>query len=306
MLSYNQEGSIARTLDSILAQRLGPYTMEIVVGDDGSADSTRRIAKEYASRHPEIVRLMPHAPNKGVVTNYFDTLAACRGRYIADCSADDYWIWPDKLCLQAGLLDANPTLTMTVTLWAEVSPGAPAPVAAESPVGEAAILSGAELLAPLLAHTSRLHLSTALYRAATAREALADEPAMVRNPEFGCEDLPLMAALLARGDVGLHNVASLAYTVAEGTVSKPAQPARAVRYFVATVECTALLGERYGIDPRRLRGYFADRLVHIAKLALKAGDRESAALARRACATAGFTPFTARLIIDAAELLAKK
>lgn len=306
VLSYNQQDTIARTLDSILAQQLGPYSMEIVVGDDASTDSTRQVAEDYSRRFPETVRLMPAAANKGVVRNYFDTLAACRGRYIADCSADDCWIWHGKLRRQAAMLDADNTLVMAVTQWMEVTPGQTPPPVTDDGAPETSVTPGHTLIAPLLAHESRLHLSTALYRASAAREALADEPAMVCNPDFGCEDLPLMAALIARGDVAQISIPSLAYTVADGTVSKPVDPERALRYFVATVECTALLAERYDIPARRLRGYFTDRLNHIARLALRVRRCHATDLARRACATAGFTPLKARLLIDAADLLSRR
>ena len=82
VLAYNQQDSIARTLDSILMQKCR-LPIEIVVGDDASTDGTRAVCEDYARRYPDIVRLMPAAPNKGMVDNYFDCMLACRGKYIA-------------------------------------------------------------------------------------------------------------------------------------------------------------------------------------------------------------------------------
>jgi glycosyltransferase involved in cell wall biosynthesis len=76
VVTYNQHDSIARTLDSILMQKCR-LPIEIVVGDDASTDSTRAVCEDYVRRYPHIVRLMPAAPNKGVVDNYFDCLLAC-------------------------------------------------------------------------------------------------------------------------------------------------------------------------------------------------------------------------------------
>lgn len=88
VLTYNQEHCIARTLDSVLRQEVRGG-LEVVIGDDASTDSTRAICEDYAGRYPGLIRLMPPAPNKGLVRNYYDCLAACRGRYITDCAGDD-------------------------------------------------------------------------------------------------------------------------------------------------------------------------------------------------------------------------
>ncbi len=79
ILTYNQQHTVAQAIESVLAQNTPDYCVEIVIGDDGSTDATRDICSGYAARYPERIRLMPEAPNKGVVRNYFDTLEACRG-----------------------------------------------------------------------------------------------------------------------------------------------------------------------------------------------------------------------------------
>ena len=48
VLTYNQEKTIARTLDSILNQR-HTCTFEIIIGDDCSSDDTRKICEEYGA-----------------------------------------------------------------------------------------------------------------------------------------------------------------------------------------------------------------------------------------------------------------
>jgi glycosyltransferase involved in cell wall biosynthesis len=68
--TYNQEATIARALDAILAQQCTvPY--EVIIGEDASTDNTRKICQEYAKKYPDIIRIMPEAPNKGIVDNYY-------------------------------------------------------------------------------------------------------------------------------------------------------------------------------------------------------------------------------------------
>jgi glycosyltransferase involved in cell wall biosynthesis len=53
----NEEGYIARCLDSILASRYPAHRLEIVVADGQSSDGTRSILVRYAALHPSIVLL---------------------------------------------------------------------------------------------------------------------------------------------------------------------------------------------------------------------------------------------------------
>jgi chlorobactene glucosyltransferase len=56
----NEERTIARCLDSLLAQTYPD--LEVVVLDDESSDATREIIEDYARRHPDRMRAMRGAP----------------------------------------------------------------------------------------------------------------------------------------------------------------------------------------------------------------------------------------------------
>lgn len=88
--TYNQEATIARALDAILAQQCTvPY--EVIIGEDASTDNTRKICQEYAKKYPDIIRIMPEAPNKGIVDNYYGCVREAKGEYIMECAGDDEW-----------------------------------------------------------------------------------------------------------------------------------------------------------------------------------------------------------------------
>jgi len=108
VICYNQQETIARTLDSILAQKT-KYLFEIIIGEDASTDGyTRLVCNEYALKFPKIIKLLPAAPNKGLMKNYSDCLKECRGKYIATCTGDDWWHNPNKLQLQVDFLEQHP------------------------------------------------------------------------------------------------------------------------------------------------------------------------------------------------------
>jgi glycosyltransferase involved in cell wall biosynthesis len=108
ILCYNQEKTIKRTLDSIISQQT-EYSFEIIIGEDASPnDNTRAICEEYVAKYPKKIRLLPKAVNKGILKNYSDCIAECKGEYIATCAGDDWWHNTQKLQLQVKFLEMNP------------------------------------------------------------------------------------------------------------------------------------------------------------------------------------------------------
>ena len=105
--TYNHERYLRQCLDSLLMQEVD-FDYEILVGDDASTDASPRILQEYAQLHPYRIVAVQRPRNIGPVANAADLLRRARGRYIALCEGDDYWIDADKLRLQAGHLDRHP------------------------------------------------------------------------------------------------------------------------------------------------------------------------------------------------------
>ena len=104
--AYNHERFIARALDSVLEQRTD-FAFEIVVGEDCSTDGTRAVLLERCAQEPARIRLLLRERTLGNIRNLTETLAACRGEYVALLDGDDYWTSADKLQQQAALLDAH-------------------------------------------------------------------------------------------------------------------------------------------------------------------------------------------------------
>jgi glycosyltransferase involved in cell wall biosynthesis len=107
MITFNHARFIRQALDSVLAQKTD-FSCEAVIGDDASTDGTGAIIAEYAEKFPDQIRLLRHTQNIGMNANFADTLAACRGEYVAVLEGDDYWTDNAKLTRQAGFLDDHP------------------------------------------------------------------------------------------------------------------------------------------------------------------------------------------------------
>lgn len=107
VITYNQQDTIAQTLDSILMQK-GDFELEIVVGEDCSTDGTLRICRQYAEKHPDAVKLLSGPQNLGITANYFRVLQACTGEFIGDIAGDDYYCDDHALEKQLTYLQQHP------------------------------------------------------------------------------------------------------------------------------------------------------------------------------------------------------
>lgn len=109
-ITYNHEHFISQAIESFLMQETD-FDFEIVVGEDCSKDTTRNILKQYQEKYPDKIRLLLHDKNIGMIPNFYQTLNACRGEYIAICEGDDYWTDKDKLQIQVDWMDRHKDFT---------------------------------------------------------------------------------------------------------------------------------------------------------------------------------------------------
>lgn len=115
--TYQHVGYIAQTLEGILMQKT-TFSVEIIVGEDGSTDGTIEICKKYAEENPDRIRLYLRDRNESLIyddnkvavgyCNWIWTLQEARGKYIAICEGDDYWTDPYKLQKQVDFLEKDP------------------------------------------------------------------------------------------------------------------------------------------------------------------------------------------------------
>ncbi len=107
IITYNQEKTIAQTIESILMQK-GDIGLELIIAEDAGSDGTASICREYQQRYPEQIKLLLQDTNQGLLKNYIDAIRLCRGKYIAVCAGDDYWIDDRKIEKQLQFLDCHP------------------------------------------------------------------------------------------------------------------------------------------------------------------------------------------------------
>ncbi|WP_290522436.1 glycosyltransferase [Alcanivorax sp.] len=107
--SYNHERYIENALDGFLAQKTS-FPFEIIVHDDASNDRTQEIIQGYQERFPDVIKTIFQKHNQYSMGRrpLAFTLPEARGKFVALCEGDDYWLSPNKLQIQAEALSNNP------------------------------------------------------------------------------------------------------------------------------------------------------------------------------------------------------
>lgn len=264
--TYNQEQTIARTLDSILAQRVDfPY--EIILADDCSSDSTPQICTEYAHNYPHVIRLFLNQKNKGLTDNYFDCVEACWGNYIADLAGDDEWVDMTKLARQAEIMDNDSEITLCHAAWRPVYPdGRYADASPWHMPQQAHISPKGQLTMTLLRHEREryfIHLCTAMYRRDAIVGLMRKYPHLFRGKYLTCEDLQINVLLSHVGKIAYMPETVLNYTVGAPSISSSENPLKTIKFYLGVVTLTCRLCETLGIDKGQLRGYFAEVMQYI-------------------------------------------
>ena len=109
---FNEESTLAGTIDSLLAMQYPEEKLEIIVVDDGSKDSTAAIARGYAAKYPDQVRFL-QKENGGKYTALNLGIERSCGEIIGCLDADSFAA-PDAL-MEAIKMFANDAGAMAIT-----------------------------------------------------------------------------------------------------------------------------------------------------------------------------------------------
>ena len=111
---YNHEPYLRQCLDGFVMQKTN-FRFEAIVHDDASTDKSADIIREYAEKYPDIIKPVYETENQyskhdGSLSRIMNSRV--RGKYVAMCEGDDYWIDPLKLQKQFDFLEAHPDYSM--------------------------------------------------------------------------------------------------------------------------------------------------------------------------------------------------
>ena len=113
MITYGHELYIEEAILGVLMQCfVGNF--DLIIANDCSPDNTEELVQSIAKNHPKghLIKYFRHNENKGIANNFAWALEQCKGRYIAICEGDDFWIDNYKLQKQFEILELNSGLAM--------------------------------------------------------------------------------------------------------------------------------------------------------------------------------------------------
>lgn len=110
--TYNLGKYISQAIDSWLMQKTN-FPFDILISDDGSSDNTIAIIESYMKNHSNI-RLIKNT-HAGMMSNFIKSIEESKGKYIALCDGDDYWIDENKLQKQYDFMESHPDYSACFT-----------------------------------------------------------------------------------------------------------------------------------------------------------------------------------------------
>lgn len=109
-LVYNHGPYIRQCLDGFLMQKTN-FVFEAIVHDDCSNDNSTEIIREYVEKYPNIIKSIFETENQyskiGFAGIFKIMNEYTRGKYVAFCEGDDYWIDPNKLQKQIDYMELH-------------------------------------------------------------------------------------------------------------------------------------------------------------------------------------------------------
>lgn len=270
ILTYNQQDTISRSINSVLMQKCHvPY--EIIIGEDASTDATRAICQEYARKHPDIIRLFCNERNKGISDNYFDCLLQCRGKYIADCAGDDFWTDPEKLEKEVTVMEQHPNVAMVITNWqfyneqtGETSPS--------KQIHHGPFTPGRNMLKAIITqkNMSVFHLCTALYRSDIFRKAYNEDERLFRNKDYVSEDMQIAFTMALHGDIAYLPDITLNYSYGGNGVSNTTDDVKLFTFVRNTTHQICYMADKEKLD---IQPFLSHRLFELGMHAFRAHSR---------------------------------
>lgn len=108
---------LKNALNSFINQRTS-FQYEIIVHDDASTDGTTEILKDYEKKYPNLIRAFYEEKNlysQNLLSERMNEIDKneTRGKYIAYCEGDDFWIDNNKLQIQIDYMEQHPEYAMT-------------------------------------------------------------------------------------------------------------------------------------------------------------------------------------------------
>lgn len=248
--TYNHERHLEMALATILGQECD-FDVEIVLGEDCSSDGTLEICKSYFQLNPEKITLIVSTENVGWRENYRRCVEAARGKYVAFCDGDDYFLDTEHLAMQVAVMEQNPNVGLCYAR-AERR-GENGDLIGYFPAGE-----GHTSLDTLL-HDWCVENCTTVARRDLVLDYYATEKPENR-PEWLTEDLPMWLYVAAHSEIAYIDQVMAMHRVFADSVSHSTSLAKRLAFCDSSSNIKLWFDERYNAS-RQCKHLLRERMI---------------------------------------------
>lgn len=237
--TYNHENYIRDALNGFLMQKTN-FPFEVLVNEDASTDNTARILKEYEEKYPQIIKPIYHDVNeysKGI--DIFGNVAKlAKGKYIAICEGDDYWIDENKLQMQVDFLEGNPEYGMCYTKTKQF-------VQNKNKFLRKHFGSEIKDFEDLLKNGNRIPTLTTVFRKSLVFKYVEEIKPETKNWLMG--DYPMWLYMSHESKVKFFDVATACYRILENSASHSVNPEKIIAFSKSMGAVREFYGNRHDI-----------------------------------------------------------
>lgn len=231
--TYNHAPYIRQCIEGVLMQKT-TFPIEYIIGEDYSSDETRSIVFDYAKKYPDIIRVVTADYNVGSKANGKRCIDRCRGKYMAICEGDDYWVDPLKLQKQVDFMENNPEYGMIHTNY-QLTEG--------KIIGKRSFNESGDYLEDIINSKVTLATPTILLR----KEIYDRIPKLYIDKGFRMGDLPMWIEVAAISKIKHLNFISAAYRTLQESASHSRDIDKQINFYKSVLECTRFYSDYFKI-----------------------------------------------------------
>ena len=200
-LAYNHEKYIRKCLEGFVNQKCN-FKFEVLIHDDASTDKTADIIREYEEKFPDIIKPIYQTENqysKNIDISRTYQFTRVKGKYVAFCEGDDYWIDTYKLAKQVEILEKNKCCVCCIGKAEIVTEsGEKTGMKLPSYKLKSGIIMSEEIIRTICLRRYPFHTSTYMFKSSILKECIINPPKFFSNE--GCTDVVYLLLYATKGD----------------------------------------------------------------------------------------------------------
>lgn len=249
MITHSHEKYIAQAIEGILLQECD-FEIELIIANDSSPDNTDNVVQKIIKETPKasIIKYFSHQKNIGMMANFAFALEKGKGKYIAICDGDDFWIDPFKLQKQINFLETNTDYALCHTNYVRNINGILRNDYHELQLNTKEVYSG------LIKATYPISTLTTVFRKQLWKEYIEDINPI--NKGWLMADLPFWIYLSKKHKVHYLDEITAVYRVLEESASNTKQIDKMIQFDKSVQEVKLFFLNRYKnsfVDEKKIR-----------------------------------------------------